>query len=145
MDRDVIKALIEALAASDLAELEYHSNGETLRLVKRGASAMARPIPVDAGASAPVPGASALPPPSRVTVPETVVAPLHGIAHLEPSPGAPPFVSVGQSVLEGQVLCVVEAMKVFNQIRAERDCAIASVLVQSGQEVEAGEKLFQLG
>lgn len=143
MDREVIKALIEALAASDLAELEYRSNGETLRLVKHGASASARPNPADA--RAPSPGQpTPLPAPPDV-VPAMVVAPLYGIVHLQQVPGAPPFVSAGQSVTAGQVLCVVEAMKVFSQIRAERDCVVASVLVESGQEVEAGQPLFRLG
>ncbi|MGI4799771.1 MAG: acetyl-CoA carboxylase biotin carboxyl carrier protein [Janthinobacterium lividum] len=142
MDREVIKALIEALAASDLAELEYCSNGETLRLVKRGASAPAHFIPANARPSAsgqPTP----LPAPPDA-VPETVIAPLYGVVHLQQVPDAPPFVSAGQSVTVGQVLCVVEAMKVFSQIRAGRDCVIASVLVESGQEVEAGQPLFRL-
>lgn len=147
MDRDVIKALIEALAASDLAELEYRSNGETLRLVKHGPSgtaapghAPAEPAPATQAPSEPIP-----PPTARDPVAETVVAPLYGIVHLQQTPGAPPLVSAGQSVAAGQVLCVVEAMKVFNQVRAERDCVIAAVLVRSGQEVEAGEPLFRLG
>lgn len=143
MEREVIKALIEALAASDLAELEYRSNGETLRLVKRGASAPAAPIPADARPSAP--GQPTPLPTSPDVVPATVVAPLYGIVHLQQVPGAPPFVSAGQSVTAGQVLCVIEAMKVFSQIRAERDCVVASVLVESGQEVEAGQPLFRLG
>ncbi len=142
MDREVIKALIEALAASDLAELEYRSNGETLRLVKRGASAPAAPIPADP--RPPAPGQPTPLPAPPDAVPETVIAPLYGIVHLQQVPGAPPFVSAGQAVTAGQVLCVIEAMKVFNQIRAERDCVMASVLVESGQEVEAGQALFRL-
>ena len=143
MDRDVIKALIEALAASDLAELEYQSNGEMLRLVKRGASTAARPAFADERAPAAAPGPPQ--PPSRDAAPETVAAPLYGVVHLQQTPEAPPLVTAGQAVIAGQVLCVIEAMKVFNQVRAERDCVIASVLVQSGQEVEAGQPLFRLG
>lgn len=147
MDRDVIRALIQALAASDLAELEYCSNGETLRLVKRSGTVAPPPGPEAAG---PAPSApeqrEPTPTPSLANVvPETLVAPLYGIVHLQQAPGTPPLVSAGQSVAAGQVLCVIEAMKVFNQIRAERDCIIAAVLVQSGQEVEAGEPLFRLG
>ncbi len=146
MDRDVIKALIKALAASDLAELEYRSNGETLRLVKRGApaSTTSRPAPAEASSPSPVPSQPTPTPTSSEVVPETIVAPLYGIVHLQQTPGTPPLVS-GQAVAAGQVLCVIEAMKVFNQVRAERDCVIASVLVQSGKEVEAGEPLFRLG
>jgi len=143
MDRDLIKQLIEALAASDLAELEYRSNGETLRLVKRAGVA---PVPARAATSSPV-SASPAPapsPPPNTAVPDTIVAPAYGIVHLQDTPGAPPLVTPGQSVTAGQVLCVIEAMKVFSQVRAERDCTIAAVLVQSGQEVDAGQPLFRL-
>ena len=149
MDRDTIKALIEALAASDLVELEYRSNGETLRLVRRGAHGAApmRPAAGDAPPPPPTPVSPAPTPagPAPEPASHTIVAPLFGVVHLQQTPGAPPLVSAGDAVAAGQVLCVVEAMKVFNQIRAERDCVIASVLVQSGQEVEAGQKLFRLG
>lgn len=146
MDRDVIKALIEALAASDLAELEYRSNGETLRLVKRGVGtpAAVRAVAAQPVSPAPEPGQPTPPPKSGGAVPNTIVAPLYGVVHLQQTPGAPPLVAAGQSVTAGQMLCVIEAMKVFNQIRAERDCVIASVLVQSGQEVEARQPLFRL-
>ena len=146
MDRDVIKALIEALAASDLAELEYSSNGETLRLVKRSTDKppAAHTVPVRSVALGAQPSQAPPPRPADGAA-DTIVAPLYGVVHLQQTPGAPPLVEAGQSVDAGQVLCVIEAMKVFNQIRAERDCVIASVLVRSGQEVEAGEPLFRLG
>lgn len=143
MDRDLIKQLIEALTASDLTELEYRSNGETLRLVKRAgvAPVQAPSEPASDRTANPIP--APLPPPSPTTS-DTIVAPVYGIVHLQDSPGAPPLVAPGQSVTAGQVLCIIEAMKVFSQVRAERDCAVAAVLVQSGQEVEAGQPLFQL-
>ncbi len=75
---------------------------------------------------------------------DTIVAPVYGLVHLQDTPGAPPLVTPGQSVTTGQVLCIIEAMKVFSQVSAERDCTIASVLVQSGEEVEAGQPLFRL-
>jgi acetyl-CoA carboxylase biotin carboxyl carrier protein len=152
MDLDVITALIEAFEASDLTELEYSGDGGTLRLVRRSASpdatrpAATRPATnrsaTTRSAAAPAP-ARALP--MTEAVADAIVAPLFGVVHLQQAPDAPPLVSVGQSVSAGQVLCVIEAMKVFNQIRAERDCVIASVLVRSGPEVEAGEPLFGLG
>ena len=147
MDRDLIKQLIEALAASDLAELEYRSNGETLRLVKR-AAAGSEPEPsvsphLVAQAAIPVPASPPSAKPDAV-MPRTIVAPLYGIVHLQEAPGAPPLVVPGQSVAARQVVCVIEAMKAFNQVRAECDCVIASVLVESGQEVEAGQTLFAL-
>ena len=143
MDRDLIKQLIEALVASDLAELEYRSNGETLRLVKRAGvapiSARAAPRPANHATAAPAPSPS-----PSAAVSDTIVAPVYGVVHLQDSPGARPLVTPGQSVTAGQALCVIEAMKVFSQVRAERDCTIAAVLIESGQEVEAGQPLFRL-
>ncbi len=148
MDRDVIKELIEALAASDLAELEYRSNGETLRLVKRGAGVPAptRLTPPPATDQTPVSAPAQPPPPEPgAAVSDTIVAPLYGIVHLQQTAGAPLLVSPGQSVTAGQVLCNIEAMKVFHQVRAERDCVVSALLVEFGQEVEAGQPLFRLG
>jgi acetyl-CoA carboxylase biotin carboxyl carrier protein len=140
MDRDLIKQLIEALAASDLAELEYRSNGgETLRLVKRATAGRA----ASPSAQLPVAAIPVAPPPVAPAA-RTIVAPLYGIVHLQQSPGAPSFVTPGQSVAAGDVVCVIEAMKAFNQVRAEQAGVIAAVLVQSGQEVEAGQPLFEL-
>ncbi len=73
-----------------------------------------------------------------------VVAPLFGIVYLQPAPNAPVFVSPGQAVTAGTPLCVIEAMKMLHEIRAERDGTIAAVLVSSGQEVEAGQELMRL-
>jgi len=82
-----------------------------------------------------------------LTAPFTFVdaqlAPLYGVVHLQPTPGEPPFVQAGQAVRAGQTLCVIEAMKVFNEVRAERDATVEAVLVRSGQEVEAGQALFR--
>src|SRR3954463_13462971 len=101
MDRDLIKELIEALAASDLAELEYRSNGETLRLVKRAgavraSAASASPPRADQGPVAV--RASPSPAKPEAAVPDAIVAPLYGIVHLEQTPGTPPLVVPGQSV-----------------------------------------------
>jgi acetyl-CoA carboxylase biotin carboxyl carrier protein len=71
------------------------------------------------------------------------LAPLYGVVHLQPTPGEPPFVQAGQTIHAGQTLCVIEAMKVFNEVRAERDATLQEVLVRSGQEVEAGQPLFR--
>lgn len=144
MDRDLIKALIDALAASDLAELEYRKDGESLRLVKRGAAAAAPRAPEPA-VHAPVAAPKEAVPEEAASGSDTIDAPLFGIVHLRQEPGGPPLVTEGQAVAAGQVVCLVEAMKVFNQISAARDCVIAAILVESGQEVEAGQPLFRLG
>jgi len=70
-------------------------------------------------------------------------APLYGVVHLQPTPDEPPFVKAGQAIRAGQILCVIEAMKVFNEVRAEGDATVQAVLVRSGQEVEAGQPLFR--
>ena len=157
MDQQQIKALIDALAASDLSELEYSHNGETLRLVKQSALAAAprsaeradaARFPAAAPASGSVPAAAATTTTapataSSVVSPAELAAPLYGVVHLRPSPDEAPFVTVGQAVKAGQTLCVIEAMKVFNEVRAEQDVTVQEILVNSGQEVEAGQLLFR--
>ena len=145
MKQEQIKTLIDALAASDLAELEFSENGSTLRLVKRAASG----APPRAAAAASRPDARKAP--RRVLEDAAApaasntqcLAPLHGVVHLQPAPGEPPFVQPGQAVEAGQLLCVIEAMKMFNEVRAERAATVQQVLAQSGQEVEAGQPLFR--
>jgi len=136
MDQQQLKTFIDAMAASDLAEMEFAEGGWTLRLVRRPRDAAAAPaagVPRVAGASTPV--ASAATPP--------LVAPLYGVVHLSPAPGEPPFATPGQQVRAGQTLCVIEAMKVFNEVRAEQDATIVDVLVESGQEVDADQPLMR--
>ena len=159
MDPQQIKALIDALTASDLSELEYNHNGETLRLVKQSALMAA---PRSAGVTNAMPSAAAAttssPDPASVATtaaapaavpsavsPAELAAPLYGVVHLRPSPDEPSFVTVGQAVKAGQTLCVIEAMKVFNEVRAGHDATVQAVLVSSGQEVEAGQPLFRFG
>jgi len=139
MKQEQIKTLIDALAASDLAELEYSEDGSTLRLVKQSALAAApttrRPAAVR--------NAPAFVPAEAEAAAAECLAPLYGVVHLQSAPGEPPFVQAGQSVEAGQMLCVIEAMKMFNEVRAEAAATVQAVLVRSGQEVEAGEPLFR--
>jgi acetyl-CoA carboxylase biotin carboxyl carrier protein len=135
MNQEQIKTLIDALAASDLCELEYSENGSTLRLSKQ--SALAAAVPRARAAIA------AHDAPVVVAASAECLAPLYGVVHLQPTPGEPPFVQAGQTIHAGQTLCVIEAMKVFNEVRAERDATLQEVLVRSGQEVEAGQPLFR--
>lgn len=159
MKQEQIRILIDALAASALSELEYSEDGCTLRLVKQGASAPparsergaedASAAPQADGngkddARAALPGAIQEPAVEPAAGPIECLAPLYGVIHLQPSPGEPLFVQLGQQVAAGQTLCVIEAMKVFNEVRAEADATIAEVLVRSGDEVEAGQPLFRL-
>jgi acetyl-CoA carboxylase biotin carboxyl carrier protein len=146
VDAQQIKAFIDVMAASDLAQMEFSQDGWTLRLVRRGGSVQAAhgldasaPAAVAAGDPTPSPpDASAAP-----SAPNELKAPLFGIVHLQRSPGEPPLVAVGQAVEAGQTVCVIEAMKVFNEVLAEHDATVAAVLVASGQEVEADQPLLR--
>lgn len=137
-----IKSLIDAMAASDLAEMEFSRDGATLRLVRQGAGA------------APVRAAVALPPMSTPSAPAPLTraptkaaaeftAPLYGVVHWRPGPEEALFVTPGQAVAVGQVVCVIEAMKVFNEVRSERAGTVAGLLAESGQEVDAGQPLLR--
>jgi len=145
MDLDRIKSLIGAMAASDLAEMEFSEGGMSLRLVRRPQPADSRPALPEVAATALRP--SRPEPAQRVPVSDTadgVVAPLFGVAYLQPDPDAPPFVTVGQAITAGTTLCVIEAMKMFHEVRADRDGAVAAILVSTGQEVEAGQELMRI-
>jgi acetyl-CoA carboxylase biotin carboxyl carrier protein len=143
MDLQQIKTFIDAMASSDLAEMEVSREGWTLRLVRRGAAGA--PVVPSRGAGFQRPPASDTPPVPKAAAPrdDEVRAPLYGVVHLQPSPGEPPFIAAGSSVKAGQTLCVIEAMKVFNEVRAERDGTVETLLVKSGQEVEAGQALLR--
>ena len=146
MNQEQIKTLIDALAASDLSELEYSENGCTLRLVKQSALPAATPRRAGVAAQgARAPSVDRLAPQQAEAEPAAreCLAPLYGVVHLQPTPAEPPFVQPGQAVRAGQTLCVIEAMKVFNEVRAEREATVQAVLVRSGQEVEAGQALFR--
>ena len=140
MDRQLIKALIDALEASDLNELEYSRDGATLRLVKGEhltPAAAARTVPPASAPTAP-------PPASAPIATNLVLAPLYGVVHLQRTPGAAAFVAVNQEIEAGQVLCMIEAMKVFTDVRADRAGTVTEIMVTSGHEVEAGQPLIRL-
>ena len=143
MDRQLIKTLIDALESSDLTELEYSRDGTTLRLVKGGAMASAR-APRSIAPMVPATTAPLLEPAKEKTD-GLIRAPLYGVAHLQRTPGAVPFVITGQAVEAGQVVCTIEAMKVFTDVRADRAGTVIEILVTTAQEVEAGQPLVRLG
>lgn len=145
MEQQQIKACIDAMAASDLAEMEFSQEGWTLLLVRRPNGVALAAAPAADPVVSPLPSAAvpAMAPADAELPAVSLCAPLYGVVHLSPGPGEPPFVTAGQAVTAGQTLCVVEAMKVFNQVLAERDAVVADVLVASGQEVEAGQPLMR--
>jgi acetyl-CoA carboxylase biotin carboxyl carrier protein len=139
-----IKAFIDAMASSDLAELEASKDGWTLRLVRRAGGTPAVPGSTDGSPSSERPQAKQSAFASSSEAGTDVRAPLYGLVYLSPSPEAPRFVVAGQAVKAGDILCVVEAMKVFNNICAERDGVVEIVLAGSGIEVEAGQLLMRI-
>ena len=154
MDLRKIKKLIDLLEESNLSELEIKEGEETIRLSrmpKGGVAMMAQaPAPVThvhhveqrapaAASHAPAPSV-----PGKKELPEghVVRSPMVGTYYASPNPDAPPFVKVGQQVKAGDVLGIIEAMKMFNQIEADVSGTIAAVLASSGQPVEFDEPLF---
>ena len=142
MDLDRLRALIALLAESPIAELALTEDGHSVHLVKApppgGAQAASRPVVSRPMASRP---AAATPAGCEATM---VQSPLFGICHLTPSPGAPPFIAVGDRIEAGRQLCTIEAMKVFHSVRAEQAGHVDAILVASGQEVEMGTPLVRI-
>ena len=148
MDLDRLKAIVELLEGTDVSRLEWVSGPDRL-VIRRGFAAPPVPslaaapvIAAAAPASAPAPaaeGAAAVP--DKLTV---VTSPLVGTFYRSPSPDDPPFTEVGQRVEKGQVLCIVEAMKLMNQIKAELSGRLVEVLAKNGQAVEFDQPLFRL-
>ena len=152
MDLKKIKSLIDLVSNSQLSELEFIENEERIRLEKRGAGRrdpgrIAAPESryLD-GPIAPVSTPQPLLPQAAAAAPSLHLqkAPMYGVLHLTPSPGEPAFVKVGDRVREGQVLCVIEAMKMFNTIEAECAGKISAILAEAGKEVEVGQALFRI-
>lgn len=150
MDLRKLKTLIDLVGESDIAELEITEGEDKVRIVKASqVSAMAAPISYAvAPAAAPMAhGHAPAAAPAAAPVPqgEVVKAPMVGTFYRAPSPGAAPFVEVGQTVKEGQPLCIIEAMKLLNEIEADKSGVIKEILVDNGEPVEFGQPLFVIG
>jgi acetyl-CoA carboxylase biotin carboxyl carrier protein len=161
MELSKIKSLIDLFAVSDLTEIELIEGDHRVRLARGsgtarradrgdltvgegGLSSATEDLTAHEGAHGPGRVTDFQDRASGEAARPTVVAPLFGMAHLTPSPGASPFVNVGDLVNEGQTLCVIEAMKVFHEVRSPCRARIDRVVFNSGQEVQAGELLFEL-
>ena len=152
MDIRKVKKLIELLDESGIAEIEITEGEESVRIsrVSRASApppyAPAYPPPPPAAPAAPQAAPHAAAPAQAASEPEeegyAVTAPMVGTFYSASSPGSPPFVQVGDRVKQGDVLCIVEAMKMMNQIEAEVAGTIKSVRVQNGEPVEYGQVLF---
>lgn len=150
MDLRKLKTLIDLVADSGIAELEITEGEGKVRIVKFSQTAQpVAPEPVAAVVAAPAaaaPAAPAAPAPAPAAPAGHVVkAPMVGTFYRAPNPGAAPFVEVGQSVKEGDALCIIEAMKLLNEIEADKSGVIKEILVENGEPVEYGQPLFIIG
>lgn len=144
MDPQKVKAFIDAMAASDLDEMEISHEGWTLRLVRRHGSRHEVAAAPAASVAPARPAQAPQAPVAKAAARPEVLSPMFGVVHLQQAPGEPPFVQVGQAIAQGDLLCTIEAMKVFNEVRADHAGTLAAILVRSGQEVEAGQVLLRL-
>ncbi len=151
MDLRKLKTLIDLVAESGIAELEVTEGEDKVRIVKQSGAHVTVPLPamhpaaLSAGA-APAPAlgpapAAAAPAPEEPKGHE-VKSPMVGTFYRAPGPGAKPFVEVGQAVKPGDTLCIIEAMKLLNEIEAEVSGTVKEILVENGQAVEYGQVLF---
>jgi acetyl-CoA carboxylase biotin carboxyl carrier protein len=154
MDLRKLKTLIELVETSGIAELEIQEGEERVRITRslgggtpaHGSApspvvALAAAAPAQAPAGEPAPAATE-PMPAEGHV---VKSPMVGTFYRSATPGAPPFVEVGDTVAEGQTLCIVEAMKLMNEIEADKAGVVKSIMTENGQPVEFGQPLFVIG
>lgn len=154
MDIRKVKKLIELLEESNISEIEIQEGEESVR-ISRGGQAPAQPAPATyyAGAPAPAapqPTAPETPAPAAATEPAVpaghqVTSPMVGTFYRAPAPGAKAFAEVGQTVKKGDTICIVEAMKMMNQIEADKDGVIEAVLAEDGEPVEFDQPLVIIG
>lgn len=161
MDLRKLKTLIDLVAESGIAELEITEGDDKVRIVKSSsagqatqishvyaaptaASAPAAAAVAPAAVSADASAASAAPAAAEISG-KVIKSPMVGTFYRSSAPGADPFVSVGSSVSEGQALCVIEAMKLMNEIPSEFSGVVKEILVENGQPVEFGQPLFVIG
>ena len=159
MTLDDIKQLIEFIKGHDLSEFELEQDGVKIR-IKSGSNhqvVAAPPLAYAAPPAPPVPVTTAAPVPAAPATPMTaaeadeeggelaiVKSPIVGTFYRAAEPGAKPFVSVGDVVRKGQVLCIIEAMKLMNEIDSEYDGEVTSIYIENGQAVQYGERLFAI-
>lgn len=151
MDIKEIKELIKFLDKTDIKEFEYENGEESIYISKKddiqqivtAGQSVAAPVQTAAPAAPAAPVAAAEDAPAAPAVSGTeVVSPIVGTFYEAPAPGADTFVKEGQTVSKGQTLCIVEAMKIMNEIEAEFDCKIVKKVGQNGVPVEYGETIF---
>jgi acetyl-CoA carboxylase biotin carboxyl carrier protein len=153
MDIRKVKKLIELLEESDIGEIEIKEGEESVRISRQSTLVAAAPAPVAAApapAPAPAPAAPAAASEAEETAADTtpsghiIRSPMVGTFYRSPSPGSPAFVEVGQHVKVGDVICIVEAMKMMNQIEADKAGVIEAILVEDGQPLEFDQPMITI-
>lgn len=150
MDIRKVKKLIELLESSGIAEIEIKEGEESVRISRQATQIAAPPLGY---APPPTQAATIIAPPTSqeadggTAIPDgqRVLSPMVGTFYRASSPGTAPFVEIGQNIAVGDTLCIIEAMKMLNQIEAEHAGVVKAVLVENGQPVEYGEPLFVIG
>ncbi|MBG84844.1 MAG: acetyl-CoA carboxylase, biotin carboxyl carrier protein [Phycisphaerae bacterium] len=157
MDIRKLKELVRLMVANDLSEIDLRDSEEQVTIHRPTASAVPQvtqapvaPPPVAAPAAAPAPATAASAPPAPAAAPEAddtaglvpIQSPMVGTFYSAASPDADPFAKVGDTVSAGDVVCLVEAMKIFNEIKAESGGTIQKILVSNGDPVEFGQDIF---
>ena len=141
MDIRKVKKLIDLLQESGIAEIEIKEGEESVRISRQSAVMVPSPAMVPA-VSAATAGPAAEPAAEPKPEGHVISAPMVGTFYGSPSPSSPSFVNIGSRVRKGDVLCIIEAMKIMNQIESDRDGSVSAVLAENGQPVEYGQPLF---
>lgn len=148
MDLRKLKTLIDLVSESGVAELEITEGEDRVRIVNRNGAApvqVHQPVTVAQPMPMPVPAPEVAPAPAPTAPQQTgtpLTSPMVGTFYRAPSPGADPFVKIGDTVKKGQVVCIIEAMKLLNEVEADMDGTVKEVCVENGQPVEFGQSLF---
>ena len=146
IDQKKLKLLIQLMIDNDLTELDLEDQGEKVKL-KRGTAQPSMPygaVPPIAVPSVNTTASSEADESSQEQGLAAITSPMVGTFYASPTPDAPPFVAIGDHVNADQVVCIIEAMKVFNEIKAETNGTIARLEVENGQSVEFGQELFMV-
>lgn len=154
MDLRKLKTLIDLVAESGISELEVTEGDGKVRIVKQPPQIVAAPMAMPQLQALPVaaapavgaaPAAAVVDAAPQLPAGHVVTSPMVGTFYRAPSPGAAPFVNVGDAVKEGQTVCIIEAMKLLNEIECDKAGVIKEILVENGQAVEYGQPLFVIG
>lgn len=151
MDLRKLKKLIDLVQESGIAELEITEGEEKVRISRAGSvmqttmMAMPQQAAVPMMSSAPAAAVAAAPEAAALPEGHAVKSPMVGTFYRSSAPGSKPFVEIGQSVNAGETICIIEAMKLLNEIEADQGGVIKAILVENGQPVEYGQPLFMIG